>query len=176
MIDHKEYVEAMEFMGFVINNKNTYSSCGIECSYKGNCLTIKQGNRYYATSNVANAIKYIESTMQIGKYAMPIMAAINTKNLAQNLVRVRSSNVWAIGFNVRNQGDNVGDLIMQFKEKNGGAGDLYIYYNVSLKDYRRLIGSTSVGHQFWVAIRNNYSYSKLSGNKRGVLPNAINNW
>lgn len=176
MIDHKEYVEAMEFMGFVINNKNTYSSCGIECSYKGNCLTIKQGNRYYATSNVANAIKYIESTMQIGKYAMPIMAAINTKNLAQNLVRVRSSNVWAIGFNVRNQGDNVGDLIMQFKEKNGGAGPVYIYYDVPIKLYRRMQSAPSVGHFMWVNIRNNFKYSKLTGNKRGVLPNAINNW
>ena len=176
MIDHKEYVEAMEFMGFVINNKNTYSSCGIECSYKGNCLTLKQGNRYYATSNVANAIKYIESTMQIGKYAMPIMAAINTKNLAQNLVRVRSSNVWAIGFNVRNQGDNVGDLIIQFKGKNGGAGPVYIYYDVSIKVYRRFINSTSKGHFVWTDIRNNYKYSRLTESKRGVLPNAINNW
>lgn len=176
MIDHKEYVEAMEFMGFVINNKNTYSSCGIECSYKGNCLTLKQGNRYYATSNVANAIKYIESTMQIGKYAMPIMAAINTKNLAQNLIRVRSSNVWAIGFNVRNQGDNVGDLIIQFKGKNGGGSDVYIYYDVPIKVYRRFLNVPSKGHFVWTDIRNNYKYSRLTGTKRGVLPNAINNW
>lgn len=176
MIDHKEYIEAMEFIGFVYNNKNTYSSCGIECTYKGNCLTIKQGNTCYATTDVANAIMYIESAMQVGKFTMPVMAAINTRNLAQNLVRVRSSNVWAIGFNVKNKGDKEGDLLIQFKNKNGGAGELYIYYSVSIKAYRRLLNAPSVGHEVWTSIRNNYSYSHLTGNKRGVLPNAINNW
>lgn len=174
MIDHKEYIEAMEFMGFVYNNKNTYSSCGIECTYKGNCLTIKQGNTCYATTDVANAIMYIESAMQIGKYAMPVMAAINTRNLAQNLVRVRSSNVWAIGFNVKNKGDKEGDMVMQFKDKNGGAGNLYIYYSVPITIYRRMQSAPSIGHFFWQNVRNNFNYSKLSGDRIGKLPNAIN--
>jgi hypothetical protein len=114
--------------------------------------------------------------MQVTSETLPIMAAINTKNLAQNLVRVRSSNVWALGYNVKNKGDNVGDMVMQFKNKNGGAGDLYIYYSIPIKVYRRLLNAPSVGHEFWVSVRNNYKYSKLTGNKRGVLPNAINNW
>jgi hypothetical protein len=176
MLKRTDYIEAMELLGFTASNRDTYKSEDIFCSYKGNSLVLKHKNTYFATSKIENAIRFIECVMQVGISNIPITAAINTRNLAQNLVRVRSSNVWAVGFNVKNKGDNKGDLVMQFKGKNGGAGELYIYYDVGLKDYRRLIGAPSVGHQFWVSIRNNYSYSKLSGNKRGVLPNAINNW
>lgn len=176
MISIKDYVEAMSILGFTASTTNTYTSSDIICTYRGNCITIRHSHAVFATTKVANAIRFIECTMQVGRCAMPITAAINTKNLAKNLIRVRSSNVWAIGFNVRNQGDKAGDLIMQFKNPNGGAGDLYIYYDVSIKDYRRLLNAPSVGHQFWVSIRNNYKYSRLTGSKKGVLPNAVNNW
>lgn len=175
MINRNDYTEAMSLLGFSSSTDSVYVSGDILCTYKGNCLTVQHKHNIYATTKVENAIRYIEAAMQIGKHTIPITAAINTRNLAQNLVRVRSSNVWAIGYNVRNKGDNTGDLVMQFKNPNGGAGDLYIYYDVSIKDYRRLLNAPSVGHQFWTSIRNNYSYSKLTGNRRGVLPNAINN-
>ena len=176
MLKYKDYTDAMAIMGFTASNKTTYTSGNISCTYRGNSLVIRQNKRCYATVKIENAIRFIEATMNVSSYTLPIMAAINTKNLAQNLVRVRSSNVWAIGFNVRKAGDNVGDLIIQFKNKNGGAGDCYIYYDVNVKVYRRFINSTSKGHFVWTDIRNNYKYSRLTGTKRGVLPNAINNW
>ncbi len=103
-----------------------------------------------------------------------VAAAINTKNLANNLVRVRSSNVWAYGLNMRNNKDKIGDLVVQFKNTNGGAGDVYIYYDVPMMIYRKWQSAPSKGHYFWLYIRNHYNYSKLTGDKRGKLSNAIN--
>lgn len=103
-----------------------------------------------------------------------IVAAINTRNLTKNLVRVRSSNVWAYAINIRDRKDKTGDVIAQFKGKNGGPGDIYIYYDVPVNLYRRWVGAPSKGHFFWQYIRNNFQYSKLTGNKRGVLKNAVN--
>ena len=102
------------------------------------------------------------------------MAAINTRDLTSDIVRVKSSNVWGYKFNVKEQGDNTGDLIVQFKGNNGGPGDVYIYYDVPVRVYRRWQSAPSVGHYFWVYIRNNFKYSKLTGNRRGKLPNAVN--
>lgn len=171
----KDFIEAMTMYGLSAND-GVYTIDNIQCMCKGHTMFVRHGNTIFASRKVENILKYIECSLHIGKFSSPIMAAINTKNLAQNLVRVRSSNVWAVGFNVRNKGDNVGDLLMQFKGKNGGAGDLYIYYMVPVKVYRRLLNSPSVGHFVWTDIRNNYKYSRLTGTKRGVLPNAINNW
>ena len=53
-----------------------------------------------------------------------VMAAVNTKNLAKDMVRVRSSNVWSYGLNIKDRKDKTGDLLVQFKNKNGGAGDV----------------------------------------------------
>ena len=176
MINRNDYTEAMSLLGFSSSTDSVYVSGDILCTYKGNCLTVQHKHNIYATTKVENAIRYIEAAMQIGKHTIPITAAINTRNLAQNLVRVRSSNVWAIGYNVRNKGDNTGDLLIQFKGKNGGGSDLYIYYDVPLKVYRRFLNVPSKGHFVWTDIRNNYKYSRLTGSKKGVLPNAINNW
>ena len=176
MLKRTDYIEAMKLLGFTASNRDTYKSEDIFCSYKGNSLVLKHKNTYFATVKIENAIRFIECAMQVGISSIPITAAINTKNLAQNLVRVRSSNVWAVGFNVKNKGDNIGDLIIQFKGKNGGGSDVYIYYDVPVKVYRRFLNSTSKGHFVWTDIRNNYNYSRLTGTKRGVLPNAINNW
>lgn len=103
-----------------------------------------------------------------------IQAAINTRDLAKNLVRVRSSNVWSIGIDIRDKKDKTGTVIAQFKNKYGGPGDIYAYWNVPVIVYRKWITSPSKGHYFWQYLRNNYNYSKLTGSKKGVLPNAIN--
>lgn len=103
-----------------------------------------------------------------------IFSAINTRDLTKNLVRVKSSNIWSYGINVRQAGDNKGDVICQFKDKNGGPGDVYLYYDVPVQVYRKWISAPSKGHYFWQYIRDNYMYRKLTGNQRGVLPNAIN--
>ena len=103
-----------------------------------------------------------------------IQAAINTRDLAKNLVRVRSSNVWSIGIDIRDKKDKTGTVIAQFKNKYGGPGDIYAYWDVPVIVYRKWITAPSKGHYFWQYLRNNYAYSKLTGSKRGVLPNAVN--
>lgn len=103
-----------------------------------------------------------------------VMAAVNTKNLAKDMVRVRSSNVWSYGLNIKDRKDKTGDLLVQFKNKNGGAGDVYMYYDVPTMVYRRWQSAPSKGHYFWVYIRNHFKYSKLTGDKHGKLKNAIN--
>lgn len=103
-----------------------------------------------------------------------IFAAINTRDLSKNLVRVKSSNVWAYGINVRKSGDTTGDVIAQFKGKDGGAGDIYILYDVPIKLYRRWVAAPSKGAFYWKYLRNDFMYSKLTGDKRGKLRNAVN--
>ena len=136
-----------------------------------------------ASNDIARTIKAIDRF--IGKYGTAIMSvsevskgskitAASTRELAQKLMRVRSSNVWAYYLNVKKYGDNTGDLLVQFKAKNGGPGDIYIYYDVPVRVFHRWQSAPSKGHYFWQYIRNVYKYHKLTGNKRGVLPNAIN--
>lgn len=103
-----------------------------------------------------------------------IQSAISTRDLTKELTRCRSSNLWAYGMNVRKAGDNTGDVIIQFKGKNGGPDGLYIYYDVPVRIYRQLLSAPSKGHFFWTNIRNKYSYDKLGDKSwRGKLPNAI---
>lgn len=122
-----------------------------------------------------NGLIYVESCILTQScYRNSVMAAINTRDLTKGMVRCKSSNVWAYNMNIRNSKSPTGDMLMQFKGKNGGPGDIYIYYDVPVRLYRRMHTATSKGHFFWQYIRNVFSYSKLTGNKRGVLPNAIN--
>ena len=114
---------------------------------------------------------YSSAAIKIGAY---IAAAINVRDLAKNLVRVKSSNVWAYGMNLRDRKDKAGEVVVQFKGSKGGPGDVYIYYDVPLTVWRKWLSATSKGHYFWMYIRNTYQYSKLTGDKRGKLPNAIN--
>lgn len=103
-----------------------------------------------------------------------VLAAISTRDLTKNLVRVKSSNMWAYTINIRDRKDKVGDVLVQFKGKNGGPGDIYLYYDVPVNLWRRWLAAPSKGHFFWVNVRNEFQYRKLTGNKRGVLPNAVN--
>lgn len=122
-----------------------------------------------------NQLNYVESCVLMDtSHRSAVTAAINTKDLTKGMVRCKSSNVWAYNMNIRDSKSSTGDMLMQFKGKNGGPGDIYIYYDVPVRLYRRMHTATSKGHFFWQFIRNAFSYSKLTGNKRGVLPNAIN--
>lgn len=103
-----------------------------------------------------------------------ITAAISTKDLTKNMVKVKSSNVWSYAMNVRSPKDKFGDVLVQFKGPNGGPGDVYIYYDVPVLTYRRWHSAQSKGHYFWKYIRNYFKYSKLTGDKRGKLANAVN--
>lgn len=204
MIKFNEYIECMDFLGYHAitrsNHHHSISASTYDASYKITTSYCKDYISVVAYSmvdqevhitrkqyrNVADVIKLTERiipdyspifdcVMVDSADRFAVMAAINTKNLAKNLIRVRSSNVWAYGMNIRKNGDNTGDLVVQFKNKNGGPGELYIFYDVPLKVYQRWQSAPSVGHYFYVNIRNTFKYSHLTGNKRGVLPNAINN-
>ena len=94
-----------------------------------------------------------------------------TQDFVKKLSRVKSSNVWSYAFQPKD--DKLGDMLMQFKAKNGGPGDIYIYYNVPAKIWQRLVASPSKGHFMWEHIRNIYTYAKLTGDKRTHLPNGI---
>ena len=109
-----------------------------------------------------------------GHRADVIEAAISTKDLTKNMVRVKSSNIWAYNMNIRDRKDKVGDVLVQFKGKNGGPDDIYIYYDVPVMVYRRWHSAPSKGHYFWQYIRNVYKYAKLTGDKKTKLKNGIN--
>lgn len=129
-------------------------------------------------SSLGSMIKHCESLLLSQNIQvvnkMPVMCRVTTSNLIDKLVRVRSSNVWGYAMNVKHNKDKVGDVIVQFKGDKGGPGDVYIYYDVPIRVYRRWQSAQSKGHYFWQYIRNYYQYSKLTGDKRGKLPNAIN--
>ena len=94
-----------------------------------------------------------------------------TQDFVKKLSRVKSSNVWSYAFQPKD--DKSGDMLMQFKAKNGGPGDIYIYYNVPSKIWQRFVAAPSKGHYMWKFIRNVYTYAKLTGDKRTHLPNGI---
>lgn len=102
-----------------------------------------------------------------------IMAAITTRDMAKLLTRVKSSNVWAYTINVKDNQGLIGDVLAQFKNKNGGPGDIYIYYDVPTSIFRKWTRTSSKGHYFWQHIRNKYKYAKLTGDKKTKLPNGI---
>lgn len=105
----------------------------------------------------------------------PVTAAISSRDLAKNQVRVRSSNIWSYGMNVKDAKTGLGDVVVQFKGTNGGpTGGLYMYYDVPVKLYRKWITAPSKGSFFWKFIRDDFLYRKLDGDRRGKLPNAVN--
>ena len=112
-----------------------------------------------------------------GAELRPILAAKgkrNPKEITKNLIRVKSSNIWAYGVEIKDNDVNVGDVYVQFKGKNGGPADVYRYYDVPISLWRKFIGAPSKGHFLWKYLRNNFLYSKLTGDKRGKLKNAVN--
>ena len=96
-----------------------------------------------------------------------------SRDITNHMIRCRSSNVWGYAFDIQD-GEDTGTLYMQFKNATGGAGDIYRYYEVPWKIYQKLVVAPSVGHSFWKNIRNRFAYSKLTGDKKGKLKNAVN--
>lgn len=112
------------------------------------------------------------------EYAMSgrsiVLASISSRELTKNLVRVRSSNVWAYCINIKNRKDKTGDVLVQFKGPKGGPGDIYIYYSVPINIWRKIIGSPSAGHAVWQYLRGRYTYAKLTGDKKTKMRGGIN--
>lgn len=103
-----------------------------------------------------------------------ITASISAREITRHMVRVRSSNLWAYTINIRNNGDKVGDVYVQFKGKNGGPDDIYCYFDVPVVIYRRWANAPSKGRYFWKYIRNNFRYAKLTGDKKTKQKGGIN--
>lgn len=100
----------------------------------------------------------------------------SARDITKDLIRVKSSNVWAYGMEVNEDNTEVGDVYVQFKGKNGGPnGGVYKYYDVPKTVWKKFLTYPSKGAFVWKYLRNNFLYSKLTGDKRGVLPNAVNN-
>lgn len=109
-----------------------------------------------------------------GKEHRSAILCASSRDMLKNIVRVKSSNVWGYYLDIKNRKDKTGDLIVQFKNKTGGPGDVYMYFDVPVMLYRKWHSATSVGHFFWQYIRNDFKYRKLTGDKRGKLKNAVN--
>lgn len=173
-----------------ITNTTFRSPSGmIDVEVSCNCIKVTFGHRTQKFYNILPACECIDKASKqfhddvfqniymIDPQDMltPVASAISTKNLSKNLVRTKSSNIWSYGMDVTDKNMRFGNVIVQFKGKNGGpTGGTYIYYDVPTKLWQRWLGAASKGAFFWRYIRNVFKYSKLDGNKRGVLPNAIN--
>ena len=151
-----------------MQNDWNYVACANACDGFQSLIDAKQ----WISKNKSTYPEILCMTFSSTKNRTQILAA-NTKDLAANLSRVRSSNIWSYGFNMKDRHDKTGDIVVQFKNKNGGPGDVYIYYDVPFVVYRRWQSAPSKGHYFWIYIRNIFKYSKLTGDKRGKLKNAI---
>lgn len=103
-----------------------------------------------------------------------ITAAISSRDITKNMVRVKSSNIWAYNINVKGNQDRVGDVYVQFKGRKGGPGDVYVYYDVPTKIYQKWHTSPSKGHFFWQYIRGKYTFAKLTGDKRTKQKGGVN--
>ena len=55
---------------------------------------------------------------------------------------------------------------MQFKGRNGGPDDVYVYFDVPIIIYRRWLSAPSKGHFLWEYIRGKYAFAKLTGDKK----------
>lgn len=181
---HREkgmYVRRSENLSIYVNIQN--NKVAVECKDRNNSRIEykKFQNEEQAALHILDILEDynidIFSSIVIFDKNLPIYdvaAAITSKTLADKLLRVKSSNIWSYGMDIKNYGDRVGNLLIQFKGTDGGPDDIYQYFDVPVKLWNKFITAPSKGHFFWKYIRNAFKYRKLTGDKRGKLPNAIN--
>ncbi len=185
--DDIEYIIDMYGFNNVGHNKWFSDGCTLSIGPRGDSLNISKDDEKHTFNEAIDAIDYLDNVMSstqfikcssLLEFKEYIRAASNNRSardITRNLVRVKSSNIWAYAIDIKDRHDKTGTVYVQFKGKNGGpTGGLYCYYDVPITIWRRFISAPSKGHAFWVLIRNNYRYSKLDGDKRGKLRNAVN--
>lgn len=198
-IDNKDkYEEDLSMLGYFSDgNGYKYNSDSMQSnitikdkffnmiSYLKDKITNTVKKDKYRTTNFQDLIDYIillEEENDEGIFASvglepgktPIIASISSRDLTKSMVRVKSSNIWSYNINIKDIKDKTGTVYVQFKNKKGGPGDIYCYYDVPINVWRKWLSSPSAGHYFWKYIRNRMKYSKLTGDKKGKLKNAIN--
>ena len=154
---------AIRFIDFIEDILNKYDVEYSEVVEPDDLIIADNGIMVSASTILAKAFQNKHDTSRRNK--------TTTQDFVKKLARVKSSNVWSYAFQPKD--DKVGDMLMQFKAKNGGPGDIYIYYNVPSKIWQRFVSAPSKGHFMWQFIRNIYTYAKLTGDKRTHLPNGI---
>lgn len=103
-----------------------------------------------------------------------IKAGISSKEITKNMVKVKSSNIWAYCIDIKRSTDKTGNVYVQFKGANGGPDDIYCYFDVPIIIYRRWLGAPSKGHFFWEYIRGKFNFAKLTGDKRTKQKGGVN--
>jgi len=103
-----------------------------------------------------------------------IKAGMSSREITKNMIRVNSSNIWSYCVDIKRAEDKTCNLYIQFKGNNGGAGDVYVYFDVPIIIYRKLISAPSKGHSFWQYIRGKYPFAKLTGDKRTKQKGGVN--
>lgn len=119
-------------------------------------------------SEAIDAIDYLDSID-----SCTAIKCASAREIAQKLVRVKSSNLWAYAIDIKDRHDKTGTVYVQFKGKNGGPGDLYRYFDVPVTLWRKWLGFPSKGNFHWKYIRFAFPYEKLTGDKHGKLKNAV---
>ena len=165
-VDTKYFSVAIRFIDFIEDILNQYDiQVGAEVD-PDDMLIYDNGICITATTILAK-----RSFTRQNRHDNSRREKTTTQDFVKKLARVKSSNVWSYAFQPKD--DKVGDMLMQFKRKDGGPGDIYIYYNVPSKIWQRFVAAPSKGHFMWQFIRNVFTYAKLTGDKRTHLPNGI---
>lgn len=103
-------------------------------------------------------ITMYEYTEKNHRYGMPPESFYHTEVFEENvnkdfpLLKVNSSNILAVGYDINNQ-----YLYVKFHD-----GSIYIYYGVVKYIYDGLLKADSVGRYFGTYIRNKYKYTRLN--------------
>ena len=163
-IDHKQFTVAIRFIDFIEKILDQHDIQSAEVLEPDDMLIYDNGI-VTATTILA------KRSFRQDRHDNSRREKTTTKDFVKKLARVKSSNVWSYAFQPKD--DKVGDMLTQFKAKNGGPGDIYIYYNVPSRLWQRFVAAPSKGHFFWEFIRNVFTYAKLTGDKRTHLPNGI---
>ena len=193
--NYMDMIEAIKLMGFEYLEMNFYrrvDEIGLDTSLILYCqlyddsvkLDVYKDAEKLDTQLFKFPIKFIDYVEDILKSHNIETAVVQTldssdnaifcassRDFAEKLLRVKSSNVWSYAFQPRTE--TAGDMLMQFKGSNGGPGDIYIYYDVPSKLWRKFVSAPSKGHFFWQYVRNIFKYAKLTGDKRTHLPNGL---
>lgn len=106
-------------------------------------------------------------------HKQPVTAGMSARNITQDMIRVKSSNMWAYCIDIKRAQDQTGNVYIQFKGTNGGPGDIYVYFDVPILIYRKLLNAPSKGHAFWQYIRGKYSFAKLTGDKKTKMQGGV---
>ena len=152
----------VRFIDFVEDTLNQYDIEYTEVVEPDDLVIADQGITVSATTILAKGFNRHDTSKR---------NKTTTRDFIKKLRQVDSSNVWSYAFQPKDE--KFGDMLMQFKAKGGGPGDIYIYYNVPNKLWQRFSVAESKGGFFWRFVRNVFTYAKLTGDKRTHLPNGI---